>query len=398
MTQPLLVLEFFSGLGGMHFALEDSGLPHRVLAAFDIDAKANATYQHNFPDSPKPRTGSVESLKLDALAAFGANTWLMSPPCQPFTRGGNLKDHDDARSRGLLFLIDALGKLAHPPTFVLVENVLNFESSTCCERLRVALHARGYVVHECLVSPKDAPLHIPNNRLRYYLTARLCLHGPASSSEASVPAPPRVVHAHLPLVTSEARRMALRLPVAPSLPLRAYLDNLPLAAAVPYAVPEAYLRSCPGFKFDIVTGMAGDAEVTSTFTKAYGSHYVIGTGAYLQTNPDTVINDMADPTQLLAARLRYFTPSEIARLQGFPQPEPTSGDESDAPTASATFRARFLTFPPGFSLRDCYKLLGNSLNVKVVSYLLHAMHELGDDTTVTSVDAAAASAAAASAP
>ncbi len=122
-SAPLRVLEFFSGLGGMRFALHDSGLPHSVLAAFDIDAKANSTYSRVFGDAP--RTCSIEGLKVADLNRWAADTWLMSPPCQPFTRGGSRKDHLDARSRALLHLIDVLDQVAVPPRNILLENVRN---------------------------------------------------------------------------------------------------------------------------------------------------------------------------------------------------------------------------------------------------------------------------------
>ena len=41
------VLEFFSGIGGLHYALERSGVPHRVVQAFDVDDSAVRTYRHN---------------------------------------------------------------------------------------------------------------------------------------------------------------------------------------------------------------------------------------------------------------------------------------------------------------------------------------------------------------
>jgi tRNA (cytosine38-C5)-methyltransferase len=46
--QEVTVLEFYSGIGGMHWALRASATPYRVLAAFDINPLANQVYQHNF--------------------------------------------------------------------------------------------------------------------------------------------------------------------------------------------------------------------------------------------------------------------------------------------------------------------------------------------------------------
>ena len=47
---PVRVLEFYSGIGGMHYALGLAGLevPAKVLTAFDINTVANEIYRHNF--------------------------------------------------------------------------------------------------------------------------------------------------------------------------------------------------------------------------------------------------------------------------------------------------------------------------------------------------------------
>ena len=49
-SQTLKVLELFSGVGGMHFALEKATGSYKVVAAVDISEVANKVYRHNFPD------------------------------------------------------------------------------------------------------------------------------------------------------------------------------------------------------------------------------------------------------------------------------------------------------------------------------------------------------------
>ena len=99
------------------------------------------------------------------------------------------------------------------------------------------------------------------------------------------------------------------------------------------------------------------------FTRGYGN-YAVGTGSVLQhelneedmhrcfrvfeekrTNGEV---DLA-VAALLPLKLRYFSPREVANLMRFP----------------ADF-----SIPPGVTLRQSYKVLGNSLNVHVVSLLL----------------------------
>lgn len=91
------------------------------------------------------------------------------------------------------------------------------------------------------------------------------------------------------------------------------------------------------------------------FTKAY-THYTEGTGSVLQHN-DTESLDAQfakyttngeDVSYLKGLQLRYFTPREVANLMGFPV---------------------HFSFPVSTSNKTKYRLLGNSLNVKVVAVL-----------------------------
>ena len=51
-AEPIAVLELFSGIGGMHFALREAGVPNaEVAAALDINDVANKVYKHNFPQT-----------------------------------------------------------------------------------------------------------------------------------------------------------------------------------------------------------------------------------------------------------------------------------------------------------------------------------------------------------
>lgn len=96
------------------------------------------------------------------------------------------------------------------------------------------------------------------------------------------------------------------------------------------------------------------------FTKAYG-HYVVGTGSILSTeHPETVAkvfehiktldHDSENSLKSLKSlNLRYFTPNEILRLMCFPFD---------------------FIFPQNVTLKQKYRLLGNSINVHVVSVLI----------------------------
>lgn len=55
------------------------------------------------------------------------------------------------------------------------------------------------------------------------------------------------------------------------------------------------------------------------------------------------------PETLTRLKLRYLSPKELSNLQGFPP----------------SFQ-----FPPDLTFKQCYRLLGNSLNVVVVQHLI----------------------------
>ncbi|KAJ2825251.1 hypothetical protein IWW50_002935, partial [Coemansia erecta] len=162
----LRVAEFYSGIGGMHFALKEAGIDSQVVRAFDINTVANEVYKHNFADVPVMQR-NIESLPMSLFEGLKADLWTMSPPCQPYTRQGQQRGSDDMRAKSFLFLIDLLGKLQHKPMHLLVENVAGFEQSDTRNNLLLQLIREGYRYEEYLLNPLQ--LCYPNSRTRYYL-------------------------------------------------------------------------------------------------------------------------------------------------------------------------------------------------------------------------------------
>ncbi|KAL4225645.1 tRNA (cytosine-5-)-methyltransferase [Mactra antiquata] len=132
-----------------------------------------------------------------------------------------------------------------------------------------------------------------------------------------------------------------------------------------------YLIAEKNFKrlviMDIVNGCS---TKTCCFTKRYG-HYMDGAGSLVLMTTDiqairkaSVLKDTVSELKnrdewsdkeysiIRDLKLRYFTPREIANLLCFP----------------STYK-----FPEGFSKRQLYMLLGNSLNVHIVSVLIKLM-------------------------
>ena len=89
------VLELFSGVGGLHYgylaalaARGELGGAHPRVQAYDVSDLATAVWHHNFPSQPKPSSRGIQSLRAAELDRLGAALWLVSPPCQPYTRNG----------------------------------------------------------------------------------------------------------------------------------------------------------------------------------------------------------------------------------------------------------------------------------------------------------------------
>lgn len=343
----LRVLELYSGIGGMHFACPPDKT--RVVAAVDVNTTANATYAFNFPET-RLLQRNVQSLTARELDALRPDVLTMSPPCQPFTRQGLQLDSQDPRSASFLSLLRVLPTLKHPPTYILLENVKGFETSSTCDAFLDVLRDGGYHAHRYLLTPTQ--FGVPNSRLRFYCLAKLnplrfsdC--PTACDAECNQEPPPNVTRCDRPRELYD------------------FLEQTDEDNCSDYLLPDRVLS-----RFAYILDIA-DATSTNTccFTKGYG-HYVEGTGSvllqasrdlmhevYRHVQPRTAVQD--DVLELLRTlRLRYFTPVEVARLMCFPD----------------DFR-----FPPELKARHRYQLLGNSVNVCVVGSLVrHLLDDVGD--------------------
>jgi tRNA (cytosine38-C5)-methyltransferase len=327
----IVALEFFSGIGGLHYGLQHACPNAKVLASFDTNTIANKVYAHNF--GLEPTVKGIERLDTQFLDRFQANCWLMSPPCQPYTAGGNRLDHEDNRAQGLLNLIKLLPQLKHIPNYVFVENVPNFELSESRRMLVQTLFELEFQIDEFLVSP--VVLGIPNNRRRYYLAAK---RGTKMSKM------PSVADIH-----TDFDRYQGQLPLELT-PLHAYLDKI--TEVDEFLVKPDDIRKRTNFKFDVVHP---NSKMCSTFTKAYGSHHFFGSGSFLQTAGLNTPFDTIDNELLISVKPRFFTPTEIARLHYFPIDD------------------GMFAFPDGVSVKQQWKLLGNSLNCLVVGTILKGL-------------------------
>jgi DNA (cytosine-5)-methyltransferase 1/tRNA (cytosine38-C5)-methyltransferase len=249
----LRALELFSGLGGWSYALGARG---SVLAAFDISPVANATYLLNHGRAPQAR--ELARIKPAEFRALGADTWLLSPPCQPFCRMGKGQGLADPRSRAFLHLLEVLREA--PPERLALENVAGFLGSPAHELLCARLAEQG--LHQLSYQLCPSGFGIPNLRPRVFILA-----------------------ARRPLA---ARAVPAIAPAA----LAGFLDP----EEDPALYLEPGLRHGPGL--DLATP---ESRRSACFIGGYGQR-LVGSGSFLQT----------------PRGIRRFSPAEIARLMGLP--------------------------------------------------------------------------------
>lgn len=280
---------------------------------------------------------NIQKLTPKEILKMNVNTILMSPPCQPFTRVGNKKDVDDARSNALVHICSILPKLT-TVDFILMENVKGFETSQARDLYIEALKLSGFEYQEFLLSPTE--IGVPNTRNRYYCLAR---RKPFSFKTESIleRLPNRIEEFQCPNVST----------ILPNVDE----DNNDYLLSDDLLSKRAWL-------LDITYS---NSTNTRCFTKAY-THYAEGTGSIhcpvKRKQLDDVFaeiqNDSLSSEEKLAKlkslKLRYFTPAEVAKLMSFPDK---------------------FTFPPEITNKQRYRVLGNSINVAVVGKLIELLYK-----------------------
>jgi len=258
----------------------------------------------------------------------------------------------DARSSPLSRVMELLPSVDFQ--YIFVENVAGFEKSDAHEQLIDTLVNKcNFNVREFLLSPTD--LGIPNSRLRYYLLGRLNpFHSSLSESGTISTSIPTTVEP-VQRILDEHRRwwesMRRNSEISPDFPhcigdiLERDVDTE--AFCLPPTTMKKYWNAV-----DVV-----DPSSTHSccFTKAY-HHYMTGTGSLLDCTTDIQLDELTsigfgnlNKLPLERRKVRYFTPTEVARLLCYPTE---------------------FSFPDQMSLKAKYKALGNSVNVCVVSALL----------------------------
>lgn len=368
------VAELFSGIGGMHCGLklweemrreENDPLKFEVIIAMDFSQTALEVYHHNFP-SVKVSSKSITAQPVDFWRSLKADLWMMSPPCQPYTRQGLKKHGQDRRADSLTHLLDVLKELSisDRPRFILLENVQGFEESDIRQLTVKTLQKCKYEVREFLLTPVH--FGIPNFRQRYFLTARR-FYNESTFDGSSLWKTSR------PTTESPSDSIPRFIPgfdkpdlwCCPILPIQAFLDRdlPPLNPIAAKSLEQLILSKDTKQKSWRSLEIVRPRDRHSCcFTKSYGKYFA-KTGSVLLTNetafdwnrreyegqPRSGPVEMKSYLDPQAAELRLFSATEVLQLHCFPN---------------------WFSFPGSMTTeRPKLMLLGNSLNVRIVSFL-----------------------------
>ncbi|CAL8110985.1 unnamed protein product [Orchesella dallaii] len=378
LRKSLRVLELFSGIGGLHWALKVACIPCDVIAAMEINPTVLETYQYNFQDANVVRK-NLEGITAHEINELNVDAIIMSPPCQPFCRTGNRLDTEDNRTGPLNHLTHILPDINFK--YVFVENVQGFEVSYARDNFLEALRKLNFQWQEFMLTPKC--LGVPNSRLRYYLIGKrgdLAWKFELQQDTLLYNIPnwnqPEFMPFQKLRKEQEAliflRRKKWKEICAPNNFISKLDDSdTPFCVGdiidwdlseedlaklkVSASVIDKYYQA-----MDIVTPFS---VCTCCFTKGYGQ-FVKGTGSILNydlCDKDETKEGEANANECSTTTtdcnlskcgnkmlLRYFSPKEISRLMCYPED---------------------FKMPESLSIKQKYKSLGNSVNVYVVAML-----------------------------
>ncbi|CAH4032954.1 unnamed protein product [Pieris brassicae] len=229
-----------------------------------------------------------------------------------------------------------------PNTYQITKNIQSLTVSEI-NKLEVdtILMSPPYKLKECnfdyqefLLCPSQ--IGVPNSRLRYYCLARKkSTKWQYKRKDEIISEPP-----------FESKSL---------FPLRDIMEK---------TVPEAYYLNDKVLKWGKVLDICyKDSRRSCCFTKAY-SHYVDGTGSvFTEKSPEFVKQCYSEANKfdigsdeyiekLKELNLRYFTPKEVLAIMMFPKE---------------------YIIPDVTTMKQSYRLIGNSVNVKVITELLKVL-------------------------
>jgi DNA (cytosine-5)-methyltransferase 1 len=333
MPETLKFIDLFAGIGGFHRALGD-GLGHECVFASEISKPLQENYLKNFRGSETYLHGDIRKAHDDVPAH---DILAGGFPCPSFSKSG--KQHGRRESRGQLMREIVRIARAHKPSYVLLENVGNFERMNRGEawkELRTSLERIGYKVQATehyasggvgLLSPHH--FGHPHKRDRFYVVATMEeLGGSPFKIPSDVPAPslamieegePDAAESKAAALTEQQERCinqwnALLKAVPKADPVISPLwgdeawETYPFKEKTPYACAESTLRH-----------RAGAERFPAVMMK---QQYVDSLPSYARTAedsfPDWKVGFIEDSREWWGKHSRHLPDGWLASLKAFP--------------------------------------------------------------------------------
>lgn len=337
--------ELFAGIGGFRVALDSLG--GRCVYSCDNDPWAVATYSQNFGGAQQ----ASDLQFVDETTIPPHDLLTAGFPCQPFSTVGKRLGFQD-RTKGHLFYDIVRVAAACKPRAMLLENVkglLTMEGAM--ETIVDELDALGYVAHHSVLNTRA---YAPQHRERLYIVAFRKDVAAARDDTGREFFWPALIDLGLTVgdILSEPDKV----------PPETLLDERKWAKiqASTYFQRHPEARLCP------LTAVA------QTLMANYKSGYLLYTQFVAVDDTTSCKEDRQEPkaaktevmTAAAAPRVRFWTPRECLRLQGFPE-----------------------SYQPGANIGRFYRQIGNAVSPPIVAAVCEQMLEyLGLASAVPSTD------------
>lgn len=171
MENTMTFLDFFSGVGGFRYGLEQCGM--KCIGHCEIDKYADRSYRAMFDVKEEWYANDITKINPDELPR--ANLWTAGFPCQDISVSGAMRGVIEGKRSSLFFEIIRLLQSKNPedrPEWLILENVKNLLSINQGWDLATVLYslaALGYHIEYGLLNSK---FHgVPQNRERVYIVA-----------------------------------------------------------------------------------------------------------------------------------------------------------------------------------------------------------------------------------
>lgn len=235
------VIDLFAGAGGLTTGFHLAGF--QTICAIDENAKALATFKHNYPETKfvlakDIRTVNARELRLTLQLEREELTAIIGgPPCQGFSRNipAEYRYLEDPRNQLYKTFLEFVKEFR--PLYVVMENVpeiLKSYNGTVREEITIKLEQMGYGVTSA--SLNAANYGVPQTRARAFFVG--CLNGVAPT----LPEPTH--HGDIKSLKTEEKIIQLNLlhPIAsPIVTVRDAIGDLPLLEAGQEYTAETYI-------------------------------------------------------------------------------------------------------------------------------------------------------------